>query len=161
MSPGGTQCNFQGMKPHGRRFATRRRGAKRLDGWASTVDARDMALALCASCARHVRASETVCPFCGGTRGEAVPLPLSRATRAALVFGSATMVVAGMACGGTLDPTDAGTATDASARPDSSAVPLYGAPVPPYGVPPPPDAGADVGPVPAYGLPAPRDAGND
>ncbi len=47
-----------------------------------------------------------------------------RAGGGALVFGSATMVVAGMASGGTVDPTDAGTAADASARPDSSAVPL-------------------------------------
>ncbi len=82
-----------------------------------------------------------------------------------MVFGGATLVVAGVACGGTTEPTDTGAKEDAApiptgvlygapppkdAGPDTSAVGAYGAPppdagaVPPYGAPPPPqDSGRD------------------
>lgn len=123
-----------------------------------------MALTLCATCARHVRTSDTTCPFCGGLRPAPVPRPTSRSSRAALVFGSATMVVASLACGGSVD-TPADASTEAGTDPTV---------VPPYGLPPPPpdasprdaaiddasDAGSDASdaandgsPAPAYGLP--------
>ncbi len=127
-----------------------------------------MALHLCAGCNRHVRVTDPACPFCGDTQALATATPVSRATRAALVFG-ATVLVAGssVACSSTPTTSDAG----AEAGSDATPAPLYGgppvdaatdsAPVPPYGLPPPPDAGADVGPVPPYGLPPPLDAGRD
>lgn len=108
--------------------------------------------------------------------------PHSRATRAAMVFGTATMVTA-IACGGTVTA-DSGAAPNPS--PTETAAPVYGAPVdaspppvdasrppdgslgdasppkdaapyspiaPAYGAPPPDAA------VPAYGAPPPRDGG--
>ena len=123
-----------------------------------------MALRLCASCSRHVRSSDEECPFCGARSSAAVPVPVSRATRAALIFGSATLVVAGVACGGTTESPDASS--------DASPVPVQ----PPYGAPPPQDAGLDVARPPAdagadadgavpvqppYGAPPPVDAGRD
>ncbi len=142
-----------------------------------------MALRLCASCSRHFRASEGPCPFCGSHDAAGVPEPLSRATRAALVFGSATLVVAGVACGGqTSGSSDSGADADGLARdatPDVTAAPPYGRPPdasppppppdagsdvniqPPYGAPPPPDAGPDVNIQPPYGAPPPRDASRD
>ncbi len=130
-----------------------------------------MSLKLCASCARHVRTTDTTCPFCNSVQSTAVPQPISRATRAAMVFGGATLVVAGVACGGN---TDDGT-KDASTSPTSTttstststAAPAYGAPpqdaatdtgpVAMYGAPPPQDGGA----VPPYGAPPPLDGGTD
>ncbi len=105
-----------------------------------------MALRLCAGCNRHVR-----------TSAAPLPSPVSRATRAAMVFG-ATVLVAGAsaACSDSATTTDAGT-TDA-------AVDAQG-PVAAYGGPPV-DASAldsavpDTGPVAAYGAP-PVDAGTD
>jgi len=89
-----------------------------------------------------------------------VPAPHSRATRAAMVFGAATMVTA-IACGGTTTEGDAG--ADGSSSTDSGAIgTVYGAPadagaVPPYGAPPPPpqDAAPDSPIAPAYGAPPP------
>lgn len=117
-----------------------------------------MALRLCAGCNRHVRTSESACPFCGDTTAAPLPSPVSRATRAAMVFG-ATVLVAGAsaACSDSATTTDAGTTTDA-------AVDAQG-PVAAYGGPPV-DASAfdsalpDTGPVAAYGAP-PVDAGTD
>ena len=121
------------------------------------------ALVSCSSCARHVRRSETACPFCGhalppapeALASEAVPFS-GRLTRAMLLFASAAAVTG---CGKeTVTPPDAGV----DAQP--VALPAYGVPLPdtalatpPYGVaPPPPDAGRlgarDMGAVPPYGV---------
>jgi hypothetical protein len=129
-----------------------------------------MALRLCASCSRHVRGGDDGCPFCGARASAAVPVPLSRATRAALVFGSATLVAAGVACGGVTEAADASSdaATPVDAGRDVNAQPPYGAPPPvdagrdvnaPDGAPP--DAAPDVNVQPPYGAPPPVDAGRD
>lgn len=50
----------------------------------------------CSTCARHVRATDTECPFCGGELAvvEARPQPTQRLSRAAaLVFGASVAVV--------------------------------------------------------------------
>ncbi|HQY63724.1 MAG: hypothetical protein IPF92_18555 [Myxococcales bacterium] len=139
-----------------------------------------MGLRLCASCNRHVR--ESLCPFCGDTESVPLPVPHSRATRAAMVFGTATMVTA-IACGGTVETADSGAAPNPS--PTETAAPVYGAPVDaspppvdasrpdasPADASPPKDAAPDSpiapaygGPppdaaVPPYGAPPPRDGG--
>ena len=110
-----------------------------------------MALRLCAGCNRHVRTSESACPFCGDTTAAPLPSPVSRATRATVLVAGASA-----ACSDSATTTDAGT-TDA-------AVDAQG-PVAAYGGPPV-DASAldsavpDTGPVAAYGAP-PVDAGTD
>lgn len=64
------------------------------------------ALVTCPSCARHVRSSETACPFCSVALPErasdAAPASpfTGRLTRAALVFAGAAAVAA---CGKTAD----------------------------------------------------------
>jgi hypothetical protein len=114
----------------------------------------------CPSCARHIRAGETACPFCDAalpeTFGASAPAqsrgrPMSRA---ALLFAVAA-VAAG--CGGSTDssvgPTDGGrdAAREASGddEPDALPVAMYGpapiqdaAPIRPDGSP---DAGTDSG----------------
>jgi hypothetical protein len=68
----------------------------------------------CPSCSRHVRASETECPFCGDVVDfEASPapaLPTSRLGRAATFAFGATLIGATsmMACGGDSDDGDDG-----------------------------------------------------
>ena len=131
-----------------------------------------MGLHLCASCSRHVKSVELACPFCGSTAFANVPRPISRATRAALVFGGAVMVSGAVACS---DDTSTvalyGVPSDASAQEDVSAVALYGLPA--DAMPPPTDAStdaakdsssrdaeADVSPAPLYGA-IPVDAGKD
>lgn len=103
-----------------------------------------MALHLCVGCNRHVRVSEALCPFCGASGGIATTSPVSRATRAALVFG-ATVLVAGAsaACSDSVTGTDAGPASLYGGAPIDASV----------------DAGPDVSPAPLYGLPA--DSGAD
>lgn len=106
-------------------------------------------LVACPSCARHVRVSETACPFCGSvlpdSLREGVPPqpPRVRLTRAALfAFGTGTLALA--------------PACSSSSAPDTSVF------IPPYGIPPIPDAAgndgaiddATVGVDSAYGLPA-------
>ncbi|HRG96764.1 MAG TPA: hypothetical protein PLR99_10965 [Polyangiaceae bacterium] len=103
-------------------------------------------------------------------------MPHSRSSRAAMVFGTATMVTA-IACGGTVETTDSGTGPTPTptATTTNSAGPVYGAPVdasppPADASPPPKDAAPDspIAPaygappdaaVPPYGAPPPRDAG--
>lgn len=55
----------------------------------------------CPSCSRHVRATETSCPFCGADVPQAVAkttfVNAPRMTRAAILFASATTIAA---CGG-------------------------------------------------------------
>jgi hypothetical protein len=132
-----------------------------------------MGLHLCASCSRHVKSADLACPFCGSSSFANVPRPISRATRAALVFGGAVMVSGAVACS---DDTSAaalyGVPSDAAAQEDVSAVALYGLPV--DAMPPPTpstdaaadaandgssgDAEPDVSPAPLYGA-IPVDAG--
>lgn len=113
-----------------------------------------MALRLCSGCSRHVRASDVACPFCGDTARGEVASPLSRATRAAMVFGGAALVTTAVACGGSTTPLYGAPAPDAAledAAADTSASTLYG--VPPLDA----AADADASPSAAYGGP-PRDA---
>jgi hypothetical protein len=113
-------------------------------------------LIACSNCARHVRASEPSCPFCGAARDPAasqVPvLPRGRLSRAAtLAFGALVGASALTAsCGGDSDNDDEGSGTGEAgeggdaATPSASggtgnmpsasggavAVPVYGAPFP-------------------------------
>lgn len=102
-------------------------------------------LAACTGCGRHIRISETTCPFCGTT---ATPRVIAQAdvssagrplTRAAILFAGATAIAG---CGKTTDNMPA---------------PAYGVPVPPdtlvMEAGPPPDAGMMT--APAYGVPPP------
>ena len=100
----------------------------------------------CASCARHVRVSETACPFC------AAPLVPSATTARSAAPGKRLSRAAMFALGAS---------AAAVAACSGSVTALYGAP--------PSDGGAldggndaadDVQAVPAYGI-APMDAGND
>lgn len=118
----------------------------------------------CTSCARHVRASETSCPFCAAslvaqaTAATSSP-PGRRLSRAALfALGASAAAVA--ACSGSVTalygapPSDGGAldgSRDASGDDDGQAIPAYGiAPM---------DAGNDGPiPVPLYGAP-PDDGG--
>ena len=84
-------------------------------------------LVSCAECARHVRATEVACPFCGaalesGVARPAPPFPIDRALgRAAVVFMGATALVA---CGRTTG--GKGTAPDPA--PTELVAPAYGPP---------------------------------
>jgi hypothetical protein len=105
-----------------------------------------MSLLPCPSCARHVRRSESACPFCGNALAlepEAALSVVPRLGRAALfTFGAA---LATSACTGTGAP-----------------VPLYGAPSIDSGAAdaaPPIDAGNDATVLAMYGGP-PIDAGS-
>lgn len=116
----------------------------------------------CPSCARHVRQTESGCPFCGTSLDLAsiAPrgLPAQRLGRAATFAFGAAMATSVAACGGGPGP---GTN-------DSGVAPLYGAPSD-MGAPandanmlamyggPPNDSG---GPGPLYGAPT-FDAGTD
>jgi len=80
-----------------------------------------MALTLCSSCERHVRASDPSCPYCGATERSLVPAPAKVSSRAVL-FASAVVAVA---------------AVEAAC---STTVALYGAPGEPWVEPPPSDA---------------------
>ena len=115
----------------------------------------DARLLPCPACARHVRVSESTCPFCtaglpSSLRSQPLPRsPGTRLSRAALyAFGASAGVLA--ACGGTTSTLgDAG--RDGS---DPIGMPVYGGPVA--------DGGEDAFPTvdAAYGGP-PQDAGSD
>lgn len=97
----------------------------------------------CANCARHVRAFESTCPFCGAAAsGESaervVPSAKMRLGRAALFAFGATLAATTAACGSMTMPTDSGTNTDsqvADAAVDNDAG--EGGPQTRYGAPPP------------------------
>lgn len=94
----------------------------------------------CASCARHVRASDDTCPFCGHAHvvASARPLPKRRLTRAAtFAFGAALTAATSVGCSESHAPSDAQVRPDAGV--DSGAI------APPYGAP------ADAGIAPLYG----------
>lgn len=108
----------------------------------------------CPSCARHVRRSETGCPFCGARLSlGALPeraMPAQRLGRAALLAFGTTVATVAAGCGQANVPIgDAGN--------DGGAVPIYGAP----DVGPAADAGSDAGLLAMYGGPPPSDAGDD
>ena len=99
----------------------------------------------CPTCARHVRVTESSCPFCGALLEESfraspriVRRPIGRVTRASIYALGTSTVAFATACG---DPT---------------ITPLYGAP----GYPPPDATTEDVQARPHYGGP-PADAGQD
>jgi hypothetical protein len=105
----------------------------------------------CPSCSRHVRTTESACPFCGEPLGEQFAAACPRRqlsgrplSRAALIFASATAVAG---CGKTRgDPYPHATPAYAVAPPDTAP---YAQPVALYAVAPvdtvahPIDAGAD------------------
>jgi hypothetical protein len=132
----------------------------------------------CEACERHIKGSETACPFCSATLSEGFGVcaktAASRAkgplTRAAILFvGAATAA----ACSGAVEPEpgdDGGNVADASneaskdaARDDGNPVAMYGPA--PVDASPPTDSAADAaddadtgGPVALYG-PVPVDSG--
>jgi hypothetical protein len=142
----------------------------------------------CPSCARHVRTSESLCPFCAGVlpeafRATAPPvLPTRRLGRAAM-FAFGASLAGTPACDDTAVPAGDAAIVDGggdTASADTSPAGLDGAPpdlgygadiygAPPdlgtgadiHGAPPPADAGVDGGGVAIYGAPPPRDAAPD
>ncbi len=137
----------------------------------------------CPSCARHVRARESACPFCAATLpadpgARAVPATPGRLGRAAAFFFGAAVTVAGCSTEVTTNATGdttggaggassgngghggAGNATASGAGaglPDAGPDDDGGGFVL-YGDPPPPDAGdppEDAGIQPPYGTPPP------
>src|SRR5262249_46828351 len=102
----------------------------------------------CPSCARHVLATESSCPFCSARIPED---PLGRAVRAsprhlpravAWVVGASIAVAscAGEVTTGQSSDATSGGQGGAGGRPNDE-----GGIVPPYGTPPPPDASNDGG----------------
>ncbi len=121
----------------------------------------------CLSCGRHLRLSETACPFCGAAitddmSARLIGVPSQRLGRSAVFAFAATLAVTG--CGSTVTEVgDAGgTATDAStdakAATDGGGAVEDGGLHPVYGAPPSQDSG---GAMPVYGSPPQRDAGVD
>lgn len=117
----------------------------------------------CPSCARHVRAAESACPFCATSlpsdlAARAVPPAPRRLERLAAFTFAAT--VAATACGGKSETpgeesVDGGTSSSSSSSSSSSgssgASSGSSGVAPPYGLPPE-DGG---GPAALYGAPAP------
>ncbi len=136
-----------------------------------------MSLGPCASCGRHVRATESACPFCAATLEPVAASPsatrsVGRIGRAAIFAFGAVASTSAAACGG-----DAGMPDAASVVDTGGPAPLYGgAPDaaidaaeatndsgnvgPAYGTPPD-DAGVDAAMLAMYGGPPPNDAGTD
>jgi hypothetical protein len=124
-------------------------------------------LVACPACARHVRVSETACPFCGvvlaaSLRASAPPeAPGVRLARAAMfALGAGTLAIA--------PGPRAASATGCSSTGIEAPLPPYGiAPVPEAGTDGADDGGPDTGTddggtteIPAYGLaPIPEDGG--
>ena len=115
-----------------------------------------MTLAPCPSCARHVRATETACPFCARSlpRGLAARVPPAadvRLTRlAAFTFAASVAVGAGavvVACSGQTD--------DGGERDSGGVAPMYGEPPSDAAGGDGSDAARDTGGIaPMYGEPA-------
>lgn len=116
-----------------------------------------MALAPCPSCTRHVRVSESACPFCGqavALEARAQPMPLERLSRAALFAFSASVAMASGCGPQTVEPTPVQPVPTPVAQPEPQPEPeedpnlgadLYGGP--------PNDLDHEAVPVPAYGAP--------
>lgn len=107
----------------------------------------DDRLTPCPACARHVRAADASCPFCGAPLGALPPerpLPRVRLGRAAIfAFGAA---LASVGCAEHHGAGDAGAADAAVEQDAGDAPPDSGTVAPPYGAPP-----DDAGVVPLYG----------
>jgi hypothetical protein len=128
-----------------------------------------MSFAACTGCGRHVRTSDSSCPFCqtavvttAGRGGRAVrEIVGARASRAALFAGA--VLVAGCSSGDDTDPTT-GDDGGGSASADGGDASVVGQPV--YGAPVSSDGGIDVDdggtPIaqPVYGSPIHNDGGN-
>lgn len=116
----------------------------------------------CTDCARHVQATDAVCPFCGAALSNAdatrMPLPPRGVSRAAALAFGATLVVA--CSGGTGGVGDAGTTDDGSTNNTSSGSSAYGGPPIDSGTPKDSGPTDDGGTSAAYGLP-PTDSGVD
>lgn len=119
----------------------------------------------CAGCGRHVRTSDSACPFCGQTidrdaANRAVPRSGgARLGRAALFAFGATIAATAAACGTTPSNPDASgndaQVQDTGVAPDAGSMALYGAPPADTGV----DTDADDGsPGARYGAVPPPDA---
>ncbi len=112
----------------------------------------------CASCARHVRATDAVCPFCNGTLSS--PTTVAAAMPAGVRLGRAAIFVVGVAVAaassaGCATGPSTGDGGDAAAE---SSVPDEGSVMALYGAVAPPDAGPDGGVSTRYGAPpAPAD----
>ena len=135
-----------------------------------------MSLLPCPSCARHVRQSESGCPFCGASLALASepsrPMPTQRLGRAATFAFGAAMATSVAACGTTTTPTTTYTGVaQEDGGTDGGVAPAYGAPsdagsdagmLAMYGGPPSDSGTTDQdggGPAPAYGGPIREDAG--
>ena len=87
-----------------------------------------MALRMCEACSRHVRVSESRCPFCDAALASREPSPAvssPRASRAAQVALAATVLVG---CREEPKPAADPTPAVASAAPDTSPAPIDAAP---------------------------------
>jgi hypothetical protein len=131
-----------------------------------------MSLMECAACHRHMRRSETSCPFCGSAVSSAAPerrLPTVRLSRTALLAFAATALGAG--CGGKETGLGSGTETMTGGAGGTGAMGAGGRagtggrigsggvlgtggfnPPPPYGTPPPPPGYGGSVALP-YGIP--------
>jgi hypothetical protein len=114
-----------------------------------------MSLAPCTACARHVRRTETRCPFCGAAVAFASPArgPSERLGRAALFAFGTAVATSAIGCGTKTNlGVGAGEVIDSAVDRDAGGVPVL------YGGAPPPDAGPDLGCCNAdYGGPPIRD----
>lgn len=120
----------------------------------------------CPGCARHVRASESACPFCAAAlptdlASHAVPPANRRLTRgAAFTFAATVVVGSAVACGGTVDQGGGSTMyglpniEDAGWQDGGQPIPAYGAAYVDSG------SNDDGGILPMYGAAFPPDAGD-
>ncbi|MBX3230196.1 MAG: hypothetical protein KIT84_24810 [Labilithrix sp.] len=103
-----------------------------------------MQLVPCPSCARHVKSSESACPFCSsalsGAMMKRTPSAQRRLERLAAFTFAATLAVTGCAVAG--DESD----TDKSEQEIGGIHAMYGMPPPPVDAGPPP--AEDAGPAP-------------
>lgn len=110
----------------------------------------------CPACDRHVKTSDTSCPFCAtalpdGFDAFAYPTTNKRMSRAAIAaFGAISASLALTACGASTSPSDSGIGNDATSPQDIQDVrnspevsvaayglpPMDGAVAPPYGIAP-------------------------
>jgi hypothetical protein len=110
-----------------------------------------VSLVPCTLCARHVRASETACPFCGGTLMAPVPTSPMALSRAALIFAGATTLTA---CGKEPAPP-----APPAPSPTQMPVPAYGPPPDWNNIAPAPASDAGTPPAAAASASPTKDAG--
>ena len=120
----------------------------------------------CPSCHRHVRSSESACPFCQGALpsdlgARAVPGTTQRLSRAAAFTFAATLAATG--CSSDTSPADASTVTDTGATTDTGGATDTGSPTDrgtATDTGTAADTGTDAGMLAMYGGP-PADSGVD